>query len=260
MNGTERGLVVQARDRRLLEELSVMRVIDREQAAIVGPFASTTRVNARLLALTQAGLLRRFFLGTAGSGQKALYALSLKGAQYAAVPLRGPRRRKDELVAADFVVQHQLTVNELYCTVKYKPTSIPGVTFRRWVAFHEPILPGFRLVPDGYAEWQTPAGVRGAFLEIDLGHEGRAIWTEKVKNYLQFADATQDERRRYSDRFRVLVIAPSDRRLRSIRTAVLAKTQKTFWFGNLESIRANGFFAPIWFRPTSDERRPFITR
>ena len=58
--------MVQPRDRKLFEELAVMRVIDREQAKIVAGFGSTTRANARLLALTRAGLLRRFFLGRRG--------------------------------------------------------------------------------------------------------------------------------------------------------------------------------------------------
>src|SRR5260221_11970455 len=96
MNGNEHdGLVIQERDRHLLQELAVMRVIDREQVKTVAGFGSTTRANSRLLALTSAGLLRRFFLGTTGAGQKALYALSPKGAQLVGVPLRAPRRRKD---------------------------------------------------------------------------------------------------------------------------------------------------------------------
>jgi hypothetical protein len=94
-----KGMVIQERDLRLLRELGVMRVVDREQAAIVAGFASTTRVNARLLALTRSGLLRRFFLGTTAGGTKALYALSAKGAQLVGVPLRGPQRRKDESIA-----------------------------------------------------------------------------------------------------------------------------------------------------------------
>src|SRR6266487_1550579 len=68
-NDKKRGLVVQPRDRKLLEELAVMRVVDREQAKIVAGFGSTTRANTRLLALTRAGLLRRFFL----SSRKSLY-------------------------------------------------------------------------------------------------------------------------------------------------------------------------------------------
>jgi hypothetical protein len=74
-------MVFQARDRRLLDELSLLRVVDRDQAKWVAGFGSVTRVNARLLALTRAGLLRRFFLGTSGAQQKALYTLSTAGAE-----------------------------------------------------------------------------------------------------------------------------------------------------------------------------------
>jgi Replication-relaxation len=259
MSGNKRhGIVIQERDRHLLRELAVMRVIDREQVKTVAGFGSTTRTNARLLALTNAGLLRRFFLGTAGAGQKALYALSAKGAQFVGVPLRAPRRRRDEVLVADFVVQHQLTVNEIYCAVKYRPMNLNGFSFRRWIAFHEPVLPGLRLMPDGYAEWQTSSGVVGAFLEIDLGHEGLTVWKEKVRNYLQLALSGDAERRFSQNRFRVLVIAPSDRRMRSIRTAVVAATQKVFWFASLEAIRADGFFASVWLRPTGEERKPLL--
>src|SRR5437588_6146886 len=119
MTGSNRGLVLQPRDRRLLEELAVMRVVDREQARIAAGFRSTTRVNARLLRLTRAGLLRRFFVGTTAGGAKALYALSLKGARAIGVPLRGPQRRQDEAIVADFFVEHQLAVNEVYCRLKF---------------------------------------------------------------------------------------------------------------------------------------------
>lgn len=235
-----------------------MRVVDREQAKIVAPFGSTTRANARLLALTNAGLLRRFFLGTAGAGQKALYASSLKGAQVVGAPLHAPRRRKDEALVADFAVQHQLTVNEIYCAVKYRPLNLDGFSFRRWIAFEEPVLIGLRLIPDGYAEWETPSGVLGAFLEVDLGHEGLTIWKEKVRNYLQLALSGETVRRFSQNHFRVLVIAPSERRVRSIRTAVVAATQKIFWFANLEAIRTEGLFASVWLRPTGDEHKPLL--
>ena len=130
-NNKRRGLVVQPRDRKLLEELAIMRVVDREQAKIVAGFGSTTRANARLLALTRAGLLRRFFLGS----RKSLYALSEKGAQLAEVPLRGPRRRQDETLVADFFIEHQLAINNVYCAVKCGVIPVEGVSFRRWLAF-----------------------------------------------------------------------------------------------------------------------------
>ena len=77
MAGTNH-LIVQPRDREFLPELSTLRVVDHEQARFVAGFGSTSRANKRLLKLTRAGLLRRFFLGS-GGGRKALYALSEKG-------------------------------------------------------------------------------------------------------------------------------------------------------------------------------------
>jgi hypothetical protein len=253
-NDKKRGLVVQPRDRKLLEALAVMRVVDREQAKIVAGFGSTTRVNTRLLALTRAGLLRRFFLGS----RKSIYALSEKGAQLALVPMRGPRRRQDETLVADFFIEHQLAVNGIYCALKYGAIHVAGVTFRRWLPFYEPISPAVRLIPDGYVELATPGETLAAFLEVDLGHERGAVWTEKVRNYLQLALSGDFERRFGGQRFRVLVLANSARRLHSLRKRVAAITQKIFWFATLEAIRGEGFFAADWYRPTGDAPKQFI--
>src|SRR5262249_22469268 len=153
-----RRLVLQLRDRRLLEELPIMRVIDREQAKLVAGFNSTTRANTRLLALSRVGLLRRCFLGTTAGGSKALYMLSARGYQAVGVPFRGPQRRTDEALIADFFIEHQLRINDIYCALKFRPLPIPGVAFRRWKSFMEPLVPTIRLTPDGYVELETPSG------------------------------------------------------------------------------------------------------
>src|SRR6202521_5487825 len=105
-----KGIILQDRDRHLLRELALMRVIDREQAMCVAGFGSTTRANSRLLGLTRAGLLRRFFLGTKAGGKKALYALSRTGAKLVDVPFRAPRRAHNEVLIADSFVTHQLCI------------------------------------------------------------------------------------------------------------------------------------------------------
>ena len=248
-NNKKRGLVEQPRDMKLLVELAVMRIVDREQAKIVAGFNSTTRANARLLALTRAGLLRRFFL----SGGKSLYALSQKGAQLAGVPLRGPRRRQDETLVADFFIEHQLAINNVYCALKYGVIPVAGVSFRRWLAFHEPITKNIRLIPDGYVELATPREALVAFLEVDLGHERGPVWKEKAKNYLQLAVSGEFERHLGKHRFRVLVLANSLRRMHSLRKTVGAITQKIFWFATRGAVREQGFFAPVWYRPMGEE-------
>jgi Replication-relaxation len=259
MAGNKRmGMVIQERDRQLLRELAVMRVVDREQAKVAGGFHSTTRVNGRLLALVRAGLLKRFFLGTNAGGTKALYALSAKGAQVVDAPVRGPQRRKDAVLAGDYFIEHQLTVNGIYLTLKHRPIPVPGVVFHRWLSFFQPVAPGLRLIPDGYAEFETPSSIVGAFLEVDLGHERGPVWKEKVENYLRLALAGPSDGEAFHRPFRVLVIAPTDRRLFSIRKVVAVKTEKIFWFASLEAMHRDGLFAPIWLRPKGENREPLI--
>jgi hypothetical protein len=255
MRGNNR-MMIQPRDLALFRELAVMRVAEREQVKLAGGFGSTTRVNARLLALVRAGLLRRFFLGR-GAGRKALYALSEKAAKLIDVPLRGPRRKQDEMLVADYYVEHQLAINDLYCALKFRASPAEGVHFRRWVAFHETVTPTLRLIPDGYVELATPAGTISAFLEVDLGHESLAVWKEKVRQYLQLAISGEYTRRFGQTQFRVLVLANSPRRLRSIRSTVIALTEKIFWFATLDGAR-DGFFSPVWLRPAVDNKQPLI--
>jgi hypothetical protein len=100
MRGANADIIIQERDRHLLKELATFRVVDREQAKIIGGFNSTTRVNTRLLALTKAGLLRRFFLGATEASKKAVYSLSPKGALLAVRVLRRLRNIQRDQAAS----------------------------------------------------------------------------------------------------------------------------------------------------------------
>jgi Replication-relaxation len=245
MGGNDR-IILQERDLHLLRELALMRVVDREQAKILAGFGSTSRANARMLALTRAGMLRRFFLGS-GGGRKALYVLSPKGAQAAQVPRRGPRRSQDAILVADYFIGHQLAVNTIYCTLKYGVIPIPQMTFHRWLSFHEPVVPGIRLIPDGYVEFVTPRGISACFLEVDLGHESQTIWKRKVEHYVDLALSGKYREHFGYERFRVLVLANSERRLHSIWKTTSTITQRIFWFATVASIESD-FFAAVWFR------------
>lgn len=255
MSGISR-VVLQPRDLSFFRELAVMRVVDREQAKIVAGFRSTTRANARLLALTRAGLLRRFFFG-AGGGRKALYSLSPKGALAASVPAHGPRRPRDALLVADYFVGHQLAVNDVYCAVKYGGIPVPQVTLHRWLSFSGPVVPGIKLIPDGYLDFMTPGGLIACFLEVDLGHESQAIWKRKTEHYVALALSGAFKEQFGAEHFRVLVLATSDRRLQSIRKTVAEITQKIFWFATLASVSEN-LFAPVWLRPRGAQQTSLI--
>jgi hypothetical protein len=251
-------IILQDRDRHLLRELALMRVVDREQAKCVAGFGSTTRANGRLLGLIRAGLLRRFFLGTKVGGKKALYALSPGGAKLVDVPFRGPRRSHDEVLVTDFFVTHQLSINQIYCALKYRPIPILDVKFLQWLGFYEPLESSTHLIPDGYLEVLTPEKTMAAFLEVDLGHEGRSVWKKKIYNYLRYAISGNFEKRFGQPQFRVLVIAHSERRMQSLRAATLGLTDKVFWFSTLHSIAREGFWSPIWLRANDDRPQSLL--
>jgi Replication-relaxation len=253
-----RGLVLQERDRRLLHELGVMRVIDREQAKCVGGFGSTTRANARLLALTRARTLRRFFIGTEAGGKKALYTLTPEGQRLGGAARPGLRRRDDGVLVADSFVSHQLLVNEIFCLVKYRDIPLPEVRFLRWVSFREPVEPSTSLVPDGYLEISQHGKTFAAFLEVDLGTEPRSVWRNKVEQYLRYAVGGIFAQRHGSAQFRVLVVTNSEERLKSLRTATAALTEKIFWFSTFDAIRGDGFWSAIWRRPSDDRPRALL--
>lgn len=258
MPGNSVGIILQDRDRHLLRELAVMRVIDREQAKCVAGFGSTTRANTRLLALKHAGLLRRAFLGTTASGRKALYSLSKRGAELVEVPYRGLRLGADEMVAADFFVTHQLRINEIFCTAKYLPAPIPDVRFLRWKSFHEPIDPEKSLIPDGYVEFAAPEKMLAAFLEVDLGNESRSVWRGKIHSYLRYAVSGSFERQFAHPQFRVLVVASSERRLASLRATTAEFTEKVFWFATFGAIAKDGFWSAIWQRPKDNRLHSLV--
>lgn len=251
----QKGLVLQDRDRHLLRELGMMRVVDREQAKCVCGFGSTTRANARLLALTRAGLLRRFFIGTEAGGKKALYSLTREGARLEGGAQAGLRRRGDEVLVADFFVTHQLFVNQIYCLLKYRAIPLPDVRFLRWVSFRESIAPGTSLVPDGYAELAQGEKVTAAFLEVDLGTESRMVWRTKVQEYLRYAVGGHAAQQFGSAQFRVLVVTNSDERMASLQSTTAVLTEKIFWFTTFDSIERDGFWSLIWARPKDDDRR-----
>ena len=254
MSGNKRrGMVIQPRDEQLLRELSVMRIVDREQAKVIAGFNSTTRANARLLALYLEGLLRRFFQGTIAGGKKAFYALSKKGARLVGAPYQRFRHRDDELILTNLFVLHQYWVNWVYCWAKYQSILLPDVKFLRWDSFSEAVAPS--LIPDGYFEISTSQGVIAAFVEVDLGNEGSAVWKDKVEKYLRYAASGDFEKRFKQSRFRVLVIANTDTRAQAIREVVRRSTDKIFWFSSFEEICRQAFWRAVWFRPVENTLR-----
>jgi hypothetical protein len=232
-----------------------MKMIDREQAKVVAGFGSTTRANTRLLALLRAGLLKRIFAGTIAGGRKAVYSLSRQGA--ALVGAAGPtfpKSQAEEFVADPFF-EHRQRINAVYLAVKFGKT--PGV-FRRWIGFRKSLSTSVRLIPDGYFEIGVGETIHPMFVEVDRGTEPLSRWKAKTTAYLQLALNGEFERLFGHSRFRVLVLAPSSRRLNTIRATVSAITEKIFWFSAFESIDRQGLWSAVWLRPRGEQSLPLL--
>jgi len=250
--------VLQPRDRHLLTELARLRVVDREQARLIGGFGSLTRINTRLLALVRAGLLVRVPVGTVRGGHKFVYALSRHGAQLLEQPFRALPVRTDTVLAGNVFLEHQLRINALYLQLAYRRIPLPGIQLRHWRTFQRPISAQVSLLPDAYIELNTPTGIRAMFLEMDLGTESLRIWKRKVAAYLQLAVSGEFLTQFQLPQFRVLVVAPSMRRLNTIRAVVAQRTSKVFWLTTFDTCTTASLWAATWWRPTGEQRQTFF--
>ena len=249
MAGNNRtSLVLQERDRRLLEALESMRVVDREQAKVVCGFRSTRRANARLLALTRAGFLKRAFVGS----RQAVYWLANRELQKA-------RGRGDSVPEpAALFLRHRLEINRVQLLVQYAGIPVPGWWFGRWQSFQQPINGALPLIPDGYFEIGSGQGVRSAFVEVDLGTEATPVLVKKASLYLQLATSGEFSKLFSRSQFRVLVVTTSERRLNSIRAAIAKLTDKIFWFGTLDMVTPERFWSAAWLRPTGNQQQSLL--
>jgi hypothetical protein len=258
MNGTRQvPLVLQPRDRQLLHAVGVLRVLDREQAKIVGGFHSTTRANTRLLTLTRAGFLARIPVGTVRGGHKFLYSLTRRGARLVDLPYRGTLRTHTVL-AGNLFLEHQLRLNDLFLQLVHQPISRADVRVQTWKTFQRSLSRAVGLIPDGYLELTHAGGTVCAFVEIDMGTESLHQWRQKVQAYLQFATAGEFTRLFRHPQFRVLVVLPSERRMATVRHTVSTLTSKIFWFTTFEFIQGHGLWSASWVRPTGTDRKPLV--
>jgi len=250
--------VLTPRDVQLLKGVAAGRVIDREMAKEIAGFHSTSRANERLLKLTRAGLLKRFFLGTEAGGRKGIYALSKKGAEAVNAPNRLIHRRSNSLLIGDQFIEHQLLINSIWIQVKFRPVPVPDIQAVRFLTFPSILSKQTPLIPDGYFEISSPSGLHCMFCEVDRGTESLKVWDKKISLYLALAMSGEFQVLFKQSRFRVLVLAETERRLNTLRRAVAKYTDKIFWFATLSDINKSGLFAHIWLRAISDQRAALL--
>jgi hypothetical protein len=257
MIGTDAHLVLQHRDLMLLRALSLLRVVDREQASVICGFKSLTRVNTRLLKLRRAGLLKRFFFVSAEGGKRAIYSLTRRSSELIGTGLNDIKRPADSFLLGDKFVAHQLALNQVYCACLFKPPPA-AITIERWRTFRKPLSPAHPLIPDAYFEIHSNESVRPMFLEVDLGTEGLTVWNKKIEQYLNFAVSGEFARQFQNVRFSVLIVVDREPRLYSLRSCISKITQKLFYLTTFQRIKDHGFWAAIWLRPEGEQTQSLI--
>jgi len=237
-------VIIQARDRKMLNLLDLLRVATGNQLAILCGFTSTTRINARLHQLVAAKYIHREFIGTIAGGRLAVYMLPRKRV-----------RARNGPAGLEAAVQHQLAVNRVYLALDREVTATQLA-----IAWRPPsrATTESKLIPDAEITLGALPNARLCFLEVDYGTEGSKVWRSKVGRYLDLAADAEALRRLAVERFRVLVIATTDAALRRIRATVAETTDKVFWLTTIQSITEAGFLAPIWLRPKGDEKHALI--
>lgn len=250
--GNDVHVILQPRDVLLLKTLSSLRIIDREQASVICGFKSLTRVNARLLKLRLAGLLKRFFFVSPEGGKRAIYSLTRHSANIIGTELNGLKRPADSFLLGDRFAAHQLALNQVYCACFFRPLP-NGVTVKSWRIFQKPLSSSCFVIPDGYFEIHSTESIRPVFLEVDLGTEGLTVWNKKIKQYINFAASGEFSRLFEKQRFSVLVVTGSERRLHSLRSAIQKITPKLFYLTSSARIKEQGLGHAIWFRPEGEQ-------
>jgi len=220
-----------------------LRILDRRQIEVLIGFTSISRVNVRLAKLRKAGLILRYFTGTASGSRRALYALTKLGATAGGVLYAPLKWRPESTLLGNAFVAHQLALNDIFVATWGRV---------RWTVFDHPLSTTVPLVPDALVESETQAH----FLEVDLGTEPLTVWTRKADLYMKLATSGTFREITSQPRFSVLVITTSEQRMSALRRHILKQTPKLYWFATLEIIMRQGFWSSVWLRPHGDNRSP----
>ena len=250
MAGNNRSsLVVQERDLRLFEALETMRVMDREQAKIAGGFHSTTRANARLLALTKAGFLKRAFLGS----RQAVYWLASNSQQRSTQKELTPRE------PAALFLRHRLEINKVYLLLKHTAIPCSRLVVCPLARFPEEPRIGGSPDPGRLLRAQIICRSAGLLRRSRPRHRSTPGYSQKGSALsCTWRPPANFQTLFHQPQFRVLVIANSERRLQNLRAAIAKLTDKIFWLTTLESINRDRFWSAVWLRPTGDQMQSLL--
>lgn len=148
----------------------------------------------------------------------------------------------DLLVAQDVLSEAQW-VDEATLRVEPYLSKLPSHTKRNRTAY---------IIPDGYCQIrpQQDSNVAHFFLEVDRGTESNRVWADKMRAYRQFRDNGNSQEYFGTNKFRILALVSSERRLANLmRVTEHIDPGGYCWFALQDEVsvwRPMQVLAPIW--------------
>jgi hypothetical protein len=272
-------MVLTARDREIIRAVNDYRVMlqDHVQALF---FQSRSTAQFRLQRLFQHEFLERHFISVVSGGpasSPAVYTLGKRGAAVL-VDSFGLDRSDIRLPKGRFswqFIEHVLTINDVRVAItlatqangwlleewqdetvfRAKPDYV-SLTDKRGTSRQKPVLP----LPDGYFCLATPSGRSRFFLEVDKGTEELSKFRPQIRVYQAYTASGQYQERYQAKSLRVLIVAPTPRRLANLKAATRqAGGDRKYWFTTVAAISPDTVLtAPIWQTLESEMLLPLI--
>jgi len=239
------SLILQPRDRLLLQRLALLRLLDRRHIEQLAGFHSVSRANVRLAKMRHAGLITRYFTATATGSRRSVYALTKRGAAEVSASHVPFKWKPDSILLGNSFAAHQLSLNDIHI----EATTGQDI---QWRTFSVPPVPSIPIIPDAAIE----TSAQSLLVEMDLGTEPTSVWSRKVAHYLKLAASGAFREIVSHPQFAVLVVTDAEERMHLLRRHIAKQTQKLFWFQTLSTIKRQGFWSASWLRPEGSTLSP----
>ena len=263
-------IVIQPRDKEILCAIYEYRYLSREQIQKLFSFNCVTKVNIRLRKLFDHQYLSRMFLPTSRGSSKAIYFSGSKGIniiteQLGIDPLIVRKEQKNSSHVKELFLNHHLNLNDVRISLTKAIYDHPDMQLESWINDHE-CLQKYSLTssgkkffrPDGYFRFRHKSRLYSFFVEVDLSTMSQQRFKNKLNDYIQFAHSGYYQKTFGVPDFRVLIIAPSDKRLKNLKNTAEDVTNKHFRFTTLNKLTIDNGFGPIWLRAGNNSLYPLI--
>jgi len=276
-------VVLQERDDNLLLALYEYGLLRTDQIATL-LFPSLRTAQLRLMLLYHNGYVQRRFESVEyGNGQgQAIYFLDTKGARHVARELKIDLdeldwKRQRSLASYNFL-EHFLETHDVRIALtqaaqklgweieqvldesQLKSEEMKDIVVVKWV--DEDGTPRRRrmaVIADLFFTLRVVKRIR-CFVEVDRGNVSIKRWKLKIRSYIAYWETGKYQQRYQSQRVRILVVTPDERRHRRLKAATEEVGGRSrFWFTTAEKIAPETVLtAPIWEIAGMDGAHPLV--